>query len=374
MLSFNTNNKFSRLMIVYLFWSISWILGGSLFEVYFFGMGLTIQEIISTSIFWFCTSLVLIPLIKKIETKKFMVAGVLITILSLILLLLLKDKQSAYIYRFLLSLTQIFFWVPFNILFYEFRKNNNATLGALYYSVGPMLMLVLPSIGGYIAQAFGYSSLYFLATVFGAITFLLAFLFLENKIYTYDAWESIKSIKGLRTLLFLEGFGAAVIVSVILEALLLKYINKPLEFGIFVSIGTAVSIIASFAIAKFSDMQKRRREFLLGASIALGLSAIFTGLTTDVTLFFIGFTLISVFKNVFFPLPLALTVDNSKDLIHSMLGREFMLNLGRISGTILVYLLLFVYNLSFALVVIGISMFAIYPITFEMKRKDLQII
>ena len=209
MLNLNTKNlanklrdPFAKLIIIYVFWMLAWILAGSLFEVYFLSLGMSIHEIISTSIFWFCASLILIPIIKRIESKKFMLFGIFIAIVAIALLILVKDKEIAFVYRFLLSLTQVFFWVPFNIIFYEFRKNNNATLGAMYYSTGSILMLLLPGLGGYLAQNFGYQSLYLSALFCAVLTFVLAFLFLENKIYTYDAIASLKSIKGLKTLLF----------------------------------------------------------------------------------------------------------------------------------------------------------------------------
>ena len=67
MLNLNTKNlanklrdPFAKLIIIYVFWMLAWILAGSLFEVYFLSLGMSIHEIISTSIFWFCASLILI--------------------------------------------------------------------------------------------------------------------------------------------------------------------------------------------------------------------------------------------------------------------------------------------------------------------------
>ena len=328
------STPFSKLIIIYLFWLSSWIFAGSLFEVYFFGLGLSMQEIVGTSFFWSIGSLLLAPFFKKIQSKRFMLFGIAIAFVAVASLYFIKTREIAFAYRFLLSLTHFFFWIPFNVSFYEFSKENNATLAALYYSAGPLLMFVLPGVSGVIAASLGYESLYGLAMLSYAITFFLAFVFLKNKDYSYNFSESIRSISGLKTLIFLEGFSPRIIVSVLLETMLLKYATMPNDFGIFTSLTTLSSIIAGLIIARISDVRKRRREFIIISAVALGIAAIFTGLTSGITQFFIGFSIINFIKTIFFPLPFALAVDNSKSLVNTMLGREIMLNAGAIVSSL----------------------------------------
>ena len=365
------SSPFFKLILIYVFWLASGILASSLFEVYFFGLGLSIQEIVATSFFWFVGSLILIPLFKKINSKKFVLIGIAIAFISVLALYQFKFKETAYLYRFLLSLTQFFFWAPFNILFYEFRKENNAILGALYFSVGPLLLLVLPAVSGVIATDLGYENLYFLAMISCAITFILAFLFLEDHTYNYDIMKSLESISGLKSLIFLEGFGANIIASVTLETMLLKYATKPLEFGSFISLTTIFSILASFLTARISDKHKRRREVILLSAIALGIATIFASTASSIEQFFLGFAIVNFFKTIFFPLPFALVVDNSKDLAGTMIGREYMLNFGRICGAILGFALLFYFDISFVVLINGLTMLVAYPLAFELKKRKL---
>ena len=366
------SDRFSKLMAVYLLWMASWILAGSLFEVYFYGLGLTMQEIVLTAAFWGFGSLLITPFFKKIESRKFMLVGIAIGFLSAVLLYFLNVKEAGYLFRFMISLTHLTFWIPFNITFYEFRKNNNAALASIYYSVGPLLTLLLPGVGGYIASVFGYSQLYLLSMAAYAITFIVAFMLLENKKYEYDLMESIKSIKGLRTIIFLEGFAAAAMVQVTAETMLLKFADTPLEFGVIISVATAFSIIASVLTAKISDKRKRRRELLILSAIALGIAGIITGISNGIAQFFIGFALINFLKTVFFPFPFALAIDNSKNLVKTIVGREYVLNIGRVSGALAGFFLLYYFDISAMMLFNGIALLVLFPLAFEHKKKGLE--
>ncbi len=369
------SHPFRKLILIYVFWLISWILAGSLFEVYFFGLGLTIHEIIGAGAFWFVGSLLVTPFFRSLPARAFMLGGIAIAFVSVFLLAVFPDPNMAYVYRFLLGFTNFFFWVPFNILFYEFRKENNAQLAALYYAVGPALMLLLPGISGLIASEFGYVQLYLLAMASYAVAFVLAFFFLgKESTYGYSFEESIASIRGLKFLIFLEGFLGSVIISIMVEAMLLQYVDMPLDFGVFISLSTAFSLFASFITARISDIKRRRREYLLFSAFLFGISAIFTGTNATLEHFFLGVALISFFKTILFPISFALVVDNSKNLVTSMVGREFILNLGRALGTIFVFALLFLFDLNFILVLQGIGLLLVYPSLFEIKKRKLAII
>ena len=366
------SHPFSKLVLVYLFWIASWVTAGSLFEVYFYGLGLSMHEIVATSFFWFLGSLLVMPLFRNIDAKKFMLIGIALSLLGILLLYFFNFKEMGYIYRFVVSVPQFFFWIPFNIIFYEFSKGRNAQFGALYYSVTPFLTLILPGAAGIVASTLGYGSLFLAAVVLYSITFVLAYVLFEKKEYEYDLVKSIRAIKGLKTLIFLEGFAAAMVVQVLLETMLLKYADKPLEYGGFISLVTLFSIIASLLTAKFSDASKRRRELVILSAIAFGASVIFASTSVSIAQFFIGFALVSFFRAIFFPLPLALIVDNSKNLVETMVGREFMLNAGRISGAVFAFALMFYYDISVVLFINGLILMVGYPLAFEFKKGKLK--
>jgi MFS family permease len=365
------DNPFTRLMLVYTLWTLGGALAGSLFEVYFYNSGMSIAEIYLADAFWFVAALVMVPLFRGFRARDFMLAGICLATMSVSVLYLFQGAWTAAAFRLLLGMTHLLFWAPFNIMFYEFRKDNHATMGAIYYSVGPVISLITPAFAGILAATLGFQTLYLLAIASFAITFAAAALFVENRKYEYGFDASLKSILGLRSLIFMEGFGAAVITSVSLPTMLLLYLSKPEEFGIFTSLVTAFALVASILAARLSDKEKKRRSFLLPVAACFGIAAIFAGISPSVSFFFIGFGLVNFFSRIFFPLQLALAVDNSLSLTETMVGREYMLNLGRLAGTLLGFFIIAFSDIRMALIIQG-AILLIYVPLFERKKKKLQ--
>jgi hypothetical protein len=267
----------------------------------------------------------------------------------------------------------VFFWLPFNVLFYEYRKENNAQLGALYYSLGPVLSLALPTVAGMIAGSLslGYPVLYLVSIALYALTFIAGWFLLEDRKYSYDPLRAVKSISGMKSILFLEGFAAMVIVSVTLEVMLLIFIDTPFEFGGFLSLATIFSVIAAVITAKLSDKAGQRRKFLLPSIAAFAISTIFASQAPDLVTFFFAFGLIGFFSRIFFPLPFALLVDNSKSLVDVMVGRELLLNLGKLAGALAGYVIFVMFDIRAVLLFQGLVLLLYIPI-FENRKRKLQ--
>ncbi|MFH0884430.1 MAG: MFS transporter [Candidatus Micrarchaeota archaeon] len=363
------DNPFLRLMLVYALWSLSWMLGASLFEVYFYNMGMSIPQIYLAEGFWFVAGLAMIPLFRGFNSRVFMLGGVAIAFCSVTVLFLFPAPWAAFVFRLLVGMTHLLFWVPFNIMFYEFRKENHATLGAIYYSVGPLLSLVVPAVAGLLATAISFQALYLVSMAFFVLTFIAAAFLIESKEYRYDFILCIKSIRGLKSMVFLEGFSAAIIVGVSLPVMLLTYVERPLEFGIITSLVTIFAVLAMMFTARLSDQVQRRGSFLLPVVACFSIATILTSQAPDLVLFFAGFGLVSFFSRIFFPLPLALAVDNSKSLTDTMVGREFMLNLGRLAGVLVGYAALAYADIRLALLLQGAALLLFIPIFNSRKGK-----
>ncbi len=358
-------------MTVYALWLVSTSLGASLFEVYFFNLGLSIPGIYLADSLWFIGSLIVIPLFRGFRARSFMLGGIAVAFLSTALLLFDPSPWVAIPFRLLIGVTNLFFWAPFNTLFYEHRKGDNASLGAVYYALGPVLSIFTPAIAGFFASALGFPALYILAMLSFAATFAAAFLFVEDKRYSYSFRSCMESISGLRTLIFMEGFAGMVMTSITLNVMLLLFVSKPEGFGLFTSLVTVFAVVASLLTAKLSDKVKRRREFILPLVALFSLSAVIASQSADILWFFLGFGLVNFFSRIFYPLPLALVVDNSKSLVESMVGREVFLNLGRLCGGILGYYLLLNSDIRTVLLVQGLVLLLYVPV-FENRKKKLK--
>ncbi len=369
MLSLLKGNGFSRLIIVYLMWLLSWGLAASMFEVYFFNLGMPMQDIYLANSFWFMAGLIVIPLFRGFHTRNFMMAGISIALFAVLLMFFFPHPFVSYAFRFVVGATHLFFWAPFNTLYYEHRKENNAAMGALYYSIGPFLSLFIPAIAGSVAALLGFQALYLASALLFAITLALCFLFVENRHYEYNPIAALRAINGLKSIIFLEGFSPMVITSVTLEVMLLTFTDKPLEYGAFLSLATVFSILAAMVAARASDRMKTRRELILPCVACLSLSVVFASFSQDIAAFFIAFGLINFFSRIFFPLPLALVVDNSRNLAHSMIGREIVLTAGRLFGALCGYALFLVSDIRTVLLFQGAVLLLYVPLFENRKRK-----
>ncbi len=363
------DHPFFSLMLIYSIWLLSWTFASSLFEVYFFGLGMAVTDIYLANAFWFVAGILTVPLFRGFRARDSMLVGILISMLAVLLLFAYPETWMAYAFRFMIGFTHVFFWAPFNTLYYEFRKGNNATLGALYYAIGPLLSLFAPAVAGFIAALLGYPSLYLFSLALFALSIALTLAFVENRSYRFDFMKGLRAVSGLRSLIFMEGFSAAVIVSVTLPLMLLNFVSNPIEFGTVTSLLTIFSLLATFFTAGLSDRMKNRGSFIIPSIACFAASALIASQMIDLAIFFIFFGLVNFFSRIFFPLPLALAVDNSKSLHDTMLVREFMLNVGRLSGTLVGYAIFIFSDLRTVLLLQALMLLIYIPVYENRKRK-----
>lgn len=363
-------SEFRELLIIFALWTAGMFFGGTLFEVYFFNMGLSLPEIYLADCFWFVAGLILLPLFRGFRTKPFMLIGCALSLISVFVLLTYPEPGAAYLYRLILGTTHFFFWLPFNTIYYEFRKENNASLSAIYYSVSPVLALVLPAFAGTIAGNIGFAELYQLAIATYALTFILALFWLRDRKYDYDFPTSMKSVSGLRSIIFLEGFSVMVITSLTLPIMILLFIDEPFEVGWFLSLATIFSIAASFLISDVSDKIHKRSVFLISSALGFGLSVAAAAFAPDLTIFFLAFGMVNFFARIFSPISLALAVDNTKRVADTMVAREFMLNMGRLAGGLAGFAIFVTFSIEAVLLFQGLA-FLVYIPVFEIKKKKL---
>lgn len=363
-------SSFQKLVIVYLLWNASSLIAGGMFEVYYYSLGMTQVQLLLADAIWFLPPLLAIPLFTGFGSRRFIVAGILLALLATAAMAFFPMPGVSYVFRLILGLTNLFFWVPFNVLYYEYSKGNNASLGAVYYAIGPLLSLFLPAMAGLIAQSVGYQELFILAVLSYILTLLSALFLVEEKRFSYSIQGAFAGLSGLKTLVFLEGFSGMAMISVTLPVMLLSFAHEPLEFGVFLSASTIFSIGASLVAARYSDRLKKRGVFLLPAVVGLAAAAILAAVSQSVGAFFIAFGLTNFLSRIFFPLSLALVVDNSKSLPDSIVGREILLNLGRLVGCLLGFAIALWGGVSGALLFQGVVML-LYAAIFESKKKKL---
>jgi MFS family permease len=307
---------------------------------------------------------------RKFEARQSILIGLAMNALGGLLLAFFPNPATPFIARTIMGAAIFFFWMPMNILFYEHAQKNNALLGSLYYSVSVVLSLVLPALAGWIAFAFGYPAMFLAGVAMFAVNMAIAEAFVQPKTYSYDPMKSLRSISGLRTLFFVEGFSFMSITQITLSAMILLYFTDPVDFGGVLSAVTVFAIIASFITARLSDHFGQRRTFLIASAFGFLLAAIFTSFADGVALFFLGFGAITFFRTMLLPLPLALAVDNSTSMVETMIGREIMLDIGRVVAVLFGFALILLFDIRAMLLMQTVAA-ALYIPIFELKKRKL---
>jgi len=256
------------------------------------------------------------------------------------------------------------FWVVFNIAYFKMISHDHR---ALYYASSPVLSAVLPIAAGLLATKYSMNAVFFV----GALFFLfaaVAAITLKNSTINYRFKDAFKSVKGVRTLCFVQGFWEVTAV-IAIPLVTLYFIRNELAFGAFLSYLGIFGIIAALVMAKMSDKSKKRTLFIYPLVVVLAI------LTTS--LFFArSFWLWGVFLGLFYfvmqmanPFFVTVVLDRAKhDIANSMIAREFMLNLGRFFGTAVLLFCVSVLNEEYAFFFVSGVALLFYPAILYFKR------
>lgn len=359
-----------HLLLVYLIWLAISVFGQSLIYLYFKQAGLNEFELVSSIVFAFAATLLVISVLNKKKTnfRNLVLYAMLAMALACTLLFFTKPSVLLFIiFNILLGSTFFLFWVPFNILYFKLSEGREAVLGTVYFSIMPLLGIVLPLASGIIIEIFGFGIVFGVTAILYALA-IVSLPMISNVEYRHDLGECLKEIKGFKTLILLEGvhgggYGAA------FSVISLFFFAKPVELATFISITTVFSIIASFVVSRISDKARKRRKYLTIFGIGLGLVVAAAGFLNWISGWYFGASARNFFAALFYPFTTAIIIDNKRDLERAMVGREFVLNAGRIIGVgIVVVCSVFLSNIYLSLILLGVVIM-IYPIIIELKRR-----
>ena len=368
-------NPLVRLLVVYTLWIAAAVFGTSFIYLYFKNAGVAEPDLITGFLFWYSSALLAIYILnkKKYDLRRLMLVGILTQLLSYASLIIFSPaKELLFLYSFLVGTTSFLFWVPFNIMYFELSKGREALLGTVYFSMGPFLALILPLTGAAVIEGIGFDGLFFITCVTYAVLLLVTLYLVKRREQRYDLKECLKEAKGFKTLVFIEGIyggGTAAVVSVIS----LFYFKTPTQLGVFLSLTTIFSIIASIIISRISDKTRKRQRYLNIFGVNLGVVtalAIFVGNATG---WYVITSLRNLFMNLFYPFTTAIIADNKRDMLRIMVGREWILNAGRVVGIfITLFCTISLSNMPLSLGVLGAIILA-YPVVIELKKKHIGI-
>ncbi|OGH66591.1 MAG: hypothetical protein A3B90_00975 [Candidatus Magasanikbacteria bacterium RIFCSPHIGHO2_02_FULL_41_13] len=313
----------------------------SLLYLYFVKNHLNFGYIILAEALGYLATLVFILIKRQFRTRYDLRFGFILVFCALLLLMLPFSALVLLIPYTILKITgAIMFFVPYNILFFE-TTNLDKKLSRMtsYWSIGLVVGIFAPLLGGFLFSQLGLLFFIFIATVLVFAAFFLTYLVKKDS-YPYTAKEICTHIKGFRTIVMIDG-ALPVASGLLLTLYLLTFVRGAFDFGLLLSFIALLSVSFSFLLAKISDKNKKRLEFIWPLSTLSGIIMI---LFYFVHSFWAVIVLIICFKfisTMLSPIQSNIIFDRENTSATTWISRELFLNIGRFF--VLLFLVPFLY-------------------------------
>ncbi|MEM4272585.1 MAG: hypothetical protein QXH30_03255 [Candidatus Bilamarchaeaceae archaeon] len=367
-------DEFRGLFIPYTAWNAGLGIGGSLLFFYLAALGYSVVQMLTLLFIMYLVPTLMLIIPRHVETETSLAVGAVSQGLAYAAFAYFGGSAFGLIVLSVVgSLCFLFFWTPFNSMWFALEGRGKAGQGAVAIGIPVILGVALPFITGLVAEQMGYSAVYWIAAAVLFLCAWLAYKMIPSRRFTYPLRESLNEFKNFRTLSFLEGL-AGTATYTLMGIITIKYFSDPVGFGAFGSLAMVLAVAATMLFAKISDQKQKRREFVIIFALGLGISSVLAAFVQDIYLWFVVTVLVNFFRIIFFPFPLAVMLDVKKDVPRAVYAREIMLNLGRSFGFLLAIALYMGYgNLQVPLAVIGLSPIAYAGVYELVKRKEIEL-
>lgn len=295
----------------------------------FLRMRFSFAELSLQSLVQYGLPLILLPFVRVIWVRRFVFFAFAVSVLRMLFVSRVSTPLELYVAAAMAGCMLVFFWVPYEITYFRERtRHGNAS--AWYFATGSAAGITAPLLGGVIADHFGYPPLFFLAAIVMVIPFMLARRLPDEPIRE-TLGASLRSLKGIHSLLVFDGFLLST--SMCLTGLsLLTFTNTATAFGTVSSVAALVATLVSFSAAQMSDRRGSRLGWIVWTSALSSLLVLALGWQTSFwwfSLVLIGYTCVRTLAQ---PIINALPMDLHSDHTKLYIGRQFLLNAGRVVG------------------------------------------
>ena len=279
--------------------------------------------------------LLILPWIRTFWIRRFILLAFVAAFIRISLASTIDTRIELYIAAILAGCMLVFFWVPYEIIFFR-SKMGHGVSSAWYFSVGSIISVIAPVMAGLMADHVGYANLYRLGMLMLIIPIILALKLPEEKIQE-NLKDSLRSLQGIRHLIFLDGFFLSANIAII-SLSLLTFTKTATTFGAITSLATLMATLVSFIAAQHSDKQGNRLNWLINTSFASALLLLALGWQTSLWPFSIILIFYTSIRTLAQPLLNALPMDLHPDHTKLYIARQFLINLGRVLGFSLTWL------------------------------------
>jgi len=358
---------FLKIYFFFLVFLLAVSIGRGFLSLWFIQNGFTYSQI---TLFYFIDFLV--PSLFLLFVKKFStVRSLTIALVSEILLMLsvyrFYHPLQIYLAGIFAGATVVFFYITYNTLYFENTpKDKRAFSSSLFTLASPFLGIAMPLAVGFFGQKYGLSSIFLVATVILLITLYLI-RFLPKIEFKSNLHQSLKKTSQINFLLLIEGIKESVMYAAI-PIFTLFFIQQPLPYGVYFSYLAFVSVAATVLLGFLSDKFKKRTIILYPITFMVALSIIALGFSQSLSWWAIISGILGFILAVNGTFVTTLVLDQIPEVKEGMIGREFLLGVGRAIGVVIIFASFTLYNSPrLALILIG-CLYLLFPLTVYFKK------
>lgn len=295
--------------------------------------------LISLYLFFFhAVSVVLQPFVRRFRVRPMIIASLIISTLRVLLARYVDTPLELYGFGILSGFALVLFWIPTEILYFkEHNTSRHGIRSAYYFAMLGFPGILLPALTGVVADRWGFNVLFYASAALMFVPLVFA-LRIPNETVSVTLRSSLTKLRGVRSVLAFDGFFFS-FQQVLIGLSLLRFTKTAGQFGLVTSLAAIGALIASLAAARASDARGSRTAFLYPASIISAVLLAIMGFQTALVAFTILLIIFSSLRTVIQPLMNALPMDLCDDHAALYIGRQFLINLGRIIGFALTWAL-----------------------------------
>jgi MFS family permease len=281
----------------------------------------------------------------KMELKSAILLGVLLSALSTAVLINISGSYQLYISAIVTGLNILFFWIPYNMMYFKFSSENKRGLNSgMYFLVTPIISITLQPLAGVVAEKFGFETMFIIGILLYIIPIALVKI-LPNFSFDLNVKKEFLDNK-FNWSTFFQGFASRINWSLI-SLFTLFFITTPKAFGSFFGFLAIFTAIASLINAYISDKMKSRKVFFyLFTSLAV-ISFLPLAFVSSVYYWAIFAGITGMCISLVNPFWLAFNLDYYKEMgvEKTIVIREVFLNAGYVA-TLFVAFLVFYFTSS----------------------------
>jgi hypothetical protein len=364
------SGEFRRIYLMQVLLAVADAFAMNFVALHLVGLGYRLDQIILAAMIAFAVPAGLIAVMRRARARiSFSIAFAAKIAAYLVVLFFLNPHTLKLIY-ISNALVLVFFWIPYNLEFFSFAtEKSRAYSGSIAIAVYPLAGLVIPPLAGYTWSLHGFrmNVLVSVAILIAAIIYMWLNKAIKLRRFDYRISESLRRLRGYRSLFFLQGlWEASSFMGIPFLTLLL--VRTELKLGLFLSYLGALSVVSTIMLSRLSDRRGSRTAFLYPALLITGALTVCLVLARTFFWWVLLAGAVNFMGVLTTPFLIAVALDAKVTGISMWTGRELLLNLGRSAGG---GILLAVYRYTseprLAFVFLGCSLFA-YALVLHLKR------